>query len=438
MHASQTWRSRVPFYYGWVVVAVAFVTMGIGVNARTSFSLLYPAILDEYGWDRGATAGIFAFGFVASMLVTPFVGVWMERFGPQRVIPVGALTVAAGLGLAPLVNSLWGFYLTLGVLTVCGSVVVSYIGHSTFLPNWFVARRGLVLGITFSGVGVGGVILFPLLQSFIEAVGWREACFGLAALIVVTIVPLNVFAQRRRPEDLGLEADGRRTQHNEAPKTGEVVIDKAFASIEWRYARIAREPRFWALVFAFIFSLFNHYAVQVHQTKFFIEAGFSVSESAWALGLVVLFGIPGQIAVGSISDRIGREWGWALSMAGYVICFITFLNMMDGASRWQLYLCVMSVGLLGAGTAPLFGSIGAELFGGAYFGRVFGFLGVACSIGASAGAWVTGTLFDVTGSYQMSFSISIGFAVLSSLCVFWAGPGRVRPVAGRRGRHIQS
>ena len=310
MAPSHSWRTRLPFFYGWIVVAVAFITMGIGVNARTSFSLLYPAILDEYGWDRGATAGIFAFGFLASMAITPFVGVWMERYGPQRVIPAGALTVAAGLALAPFVESLWGFYLTLGVLTVGGSVVVSYIGHASFLPNWFVARRGLVLGVTFSGVGVGGVILFPLLQSFIAAVGWREACLGLAVLITVTIVPLNIFAQRRRPEDLGLNADGLDARADAVGPGSELVIDKAFAAVEWRYSRIAREPRFWALVLAFIFSLFNHYAVQVHQTKFFIDAGFSVSESAFALGLVVLFGIPGQITIDFISDRIGRERGW--------------------------------------------------------------------------------------------------------------------------------
>ena len=105
MAPSHSWRTRLPFFYGWIVVAVAFITMGIGVNARTSFSLLYPAILDEYGWDRGATAGIFAFGFLASMAITPFVGVWMERYGPQRVIPAGALTVAAGLALPPTVST---------------------------------------------------------------------------------------------------------------------------------------------------------------------------------------------------------------------------------------------------------------------------------------------------------------------------------------------
>ena len=158
MPSPPSWQQRLPFYYGWVVAGVAFVTMAIGVNARTAFSLLYPAILDEFGWDRGATAGIFAFGFIASMFITPFVGILMERFGPNRIIPIGALTVALGLGVTPWISSLWQLYISLGVLTVGGSVFVSYIGHTTFLPNWFVRRRGLVVGLTFSGVGVGGVV----------------------------------------------------------------------------------------------------------------------------------------------------------------------------------------------------------------------------------------------------------------------------------------
>ena len=106
MPSTPSWQQRLPFYYGWVVAGVAFVTMAIGVNARTAFSLLYPAILDEFGWDRGATAGIFAFGFIASMFITPFVGILMERFGPNRIIPIGALTVALGLGVTPWILSL--------------------------------------------------------------------------------------------------------------------------------------------------------------------------------------------------------------------------------------------------------------------------------------------------------------------------------------------
>src|SRR3984885_15004541 len=78
-------RARLPFFYGWVLVGVAFVTMAVGVNARTAFSLLYPPILDEFGWDRGLTAGVFSFGFLLSALITPFVGRLIDRRGPRAV-----------------------------------------------------------------------------------------------------------------------------------------------------------------------------------------------------------------------------------------------------------------------------------------------------------------------------------------------------------------
>ena len=153
--------SRLPFYYGWIVVAVAFVTMGIGVNTRTAFSLLFPPILAEFGWERGVTAAAFSIGFVASTIYAPFIGMLMDRFGPRYVLSFGVLLVSAGMVSATRIQQPWHLYLTLGVLVVGGSVFMSYIGHSLFLPHWFVRRRGLAIGIAFSGVGVGSILLFP-------------------------------------------------------------------------------------------------------------------------------------------------------------------------------------------------------------------------------------------------------------------------------------
>src|SRR5437667_1094947 len=109
-------RLHLPFFYGWLLVAIAFVTMGVGVNARTAFSLLFPAILDEFGWDRGVTAGAFSFGFLVSAVVTPFVGRLMDLRGPRIVIELGVITMGAGLILASLVREPWQLYLTLGAL----------------------------------------------------------------------------------------------------------------------------------------------------------------------------------------------------------------------------------------------------------------------------------------------------------------------------------
>src|SRR5256886_15863716 len=95
---------HLPLCYGWVLVAVAFVTMGVGVNARTAFSLLFPPILDEFGWDRGVTAGAFSFGFLVSAVLSPFIGRLMERRGPRVVIEAGVGVMAAGVMLATLVR----------------------------------------------------------------------------------------------------------------------------------------------------------------------------------------------------------------------------------------------------------------------------------------------------------------------------------------------
>src|SRR6266705_4706039 len=129
---------HLPFFYGWVIVAVAFVTMGLGVNARTAFSLLFPPILDEFGWERGMTAGAFSFGFLVSAALSPFVGRLMDRRGPRVVIELGVGVMAAGLLLATLVREPWQLYLTLGVLVGAGGNCLGYTAHALFLPNWFV------------------------------------------------------------------------------------------------------------------------------------------------------------------------------------------------------------------------------------------------------------------------------------------------------------
>src|SRR6266850_4276597 len=104
---------RLPFFYGWIIVVVTFVTMAIGVNARTAFSLLFPPIIDEFGWERGVTAGAFSFGFLVSAALTPTLGRMMDRSGPRAVMLLGVGLMGAGLLLAPLTSEPWHLYLTL-------------------------------------------------------------------------------------------------------------------------------------------------------------------------------------------------------------------------------------------------------------------------------------------------------------------------------------
>ena len=104
---------RLPFYYGWLIVGAAFVTMGIGVSARTAFSLLMPPLIDEFGWDRAVTAGAFSFGFLVSAVLSPIVGRVMDARGPRMVIMTGVALMTAGLLLAPFIERPWQLYATL-------------------------------------------------------------------------------------------------------------------------------------------------------------------------------------------------------------------------------------------------------------------------------------------------------------------------------------
>src|SRR5919198_3027609 len=293
--------------------------MGIGVNARTAFSLLFPPILDEFGWDRGLTAGAFSFGFLVSALLSPALGRLMDRRGPRVVMELGVGLVGGGLLLATLIHRPWHLYATLGLLVGGGSVCLAYTGQSLFLPNWFVRRRGFAMSVAFSGVGVGSIILLPWLQALIARAGWRAGCGAMGLLVLVLLAPLNLLV-RGRPEELGLRPDGDPPPADAA--SGAVsadVVDPAWAAVDWTPSRAMHTARFWWIMAGYFLGLFAWYAVQVHQTRYLVEIGFSPTEAARALGMVSLVAIPGQIALGHLSDRIGREWVWTLGCLGFAV-----------------------------------------------------------------------------------------------------------------------
>jgi MFS family permease len=427
-------RLHLPFYYGWVIVAVVFVTMGIAVNARTAFSLLFPPILDEFGWDRGMTAGAFSFGFVVSAFMSPSLGRLMDRRGPLVVNELGVVLIGSGLLLAALVQRPWQLYATLGMLVGGGSVCLGYTGQGLFLPNWFVRRRGLAMSLAFSGVGVGSVILLPWLQGMIVGVGWRGACLALGVLVLALLLPLNLLV-RRRPEDIGLAPDGDVASHPAVAATAIAnIVDPAWVAVDWTIGRAVRTRRFWWVAVGYFCALFTWYAVQVHQTKYLVEIGFSPALAAWALGGVSLAAIPGQIVLGHLSDRIGREFVWAVGNLGFALTLLLLLLLRDTPTLPLLYLMIAAQGVLGYGVVSVIGAIPAEIFQGRHYGAIFGTLMLASIGGGAAGPWLAGALHDTTGNYTIAYWMAIGCNLLSTIAIWFAAPRKVRAVAGRVAR----
>ena len=417
------------FFYGWIIVAITFVTMAIGVNARTAFSLLFSPILDEFGWDRGVTAGAFSFGFLVSAIMSPLIGRLMDRSGPRLVMEIGVVLMSAGMLLAPLTTQPWHLYLTIGVLVGGGSICLGYSGQSLYLPNWFTRKRGLAIGIAFAGVGIGSITMLPWVQWMIETSGWRTACFAMGLLVLVVLAPINLLL-RKRPEDMGLQPDG-----DGAPgslhKPVSNVVDPAWASVDWTLALAIRTARFWWVAAGFFCGLYVWYAVQVHQTKYLLDIGFSRGTAAWALGLVSLVGVPGQIYFGHLSDRIGREWVWCISSLGFAICYTMLLLMAHSPHPALIVVMVLSQGLLGYACTSIMGAVVLEIFQGRQYGSIFGVLMLAALAGGAAGPFVTGALHDHYGDYTIAFLLGIVISLLGGLTIWLASPGKVRAVAGR-------
>jgi MFS family permease len=146
---------------------------------------------------------------------------------------------------------------------------------------------------------------------------------------------------------------------------------------------------------------------------------------------VSLAGIPGQIGLGHISDRIGREWVWTVGNAGFAICYVSLLLLHGAPSAPLLWIMVVSQGMLGYGLTSVVGAIPAEIFQGRHFGTIMGTLMLAAIGGGALGPWLGGVLYDRTGSYASTFLIAIGCCVLSAIAIWLAAPRHVRAVAGR-------
>jgi len=421
---------RLPFFFGWAIIAIAFLTVAVSVTTRTAFSLMFPPIVDEFGWDRGLAAGAFSFGFLVSAAISPVVGRLMDMRGPRFVIQIGVVLTTAGLLGATMIDAPWQLYATLGVLVGAGANCMSFSVQSQYLPNWFVRHRALAIAVAFSGVGVGAILILPWLQTIILTEGWRAACWALGLMTLLVLLPINLIVTKR-PQDVGLLPDGARETSVAAARQAASIVDARWAAIEWTVGRAVRTHRFWWLCIGFFCGGYAWYAVQVHQTKYLVEIGFSPMQAAWSLGLVAMVGIPGQIVLAALSDRIGREIVWTIGSAGFVICYAALLALAAGPSQPLLYLMVLSQGVLGYSFTSLMGPVVAEIFEGPHFASIFSLIMVTLLAGGAMGPWVTGVLHDIEGSYDTAFAVALGASLLGAISIWFAAPGKVRMVAGR-------
>jgi MFS family permease len=249
-------------------------------------------------------------------------------------------------------------------------------------------------------------------------------------LVLVVLAPINLLL-RKRPEDIGLLPDGDAAPTASSAKPVSNIVDPEWAGTDWTLRRALRTARFWWLALGYFGGLYIWYAVQVHQTKYLLDIGFSPSVAVWALGAVSLLGIPGQILLGHLSDRLGREWIWTVSCLGFAICFAALIALGHISSLLLVYLMVFAQGALGYGLTSIMGAVVVEIFQGKHYGSIFGCIMLAALAGGAAGPWITGMLHDFSGNYTVAFLIGIAMSGLSAVAIWLASPRKIRAVAGQ-------
>jgi MFS family permease len=400
----------------WGVVAISFVTIALAYGLNFSFSVFFVAILEEFKWSRASIAGAFSLSSLILGISSWPGGRLVDRFGPRKIMMVGAIILSLATMASTLIREVWHLYFLFGILSGLGICGLGWVPNSVLLSNWFVKNRGSMVGIAFSGMGIGILAVGPSAQYLISSLGWRTAylVFGLAVLVL--LLPLSFFLQDRP----------NRKMENEGPDQ-QRPLAKAEDSREkgdWTLRRSMKTLPFWALFISFFLIPLGIFPVAIHQVAYIIDQGYSKILAALVFGTMGLLSTVGRPLFGVLSDRIGREkavtWSFISSIAGILI--LIFLPALK--SVFWLYLYAILFGLGFGARGPIVSAMMADMFSGNHFGSIYGFINIGNGIGGALGPWLGGLLYDLTGSYRIPFFICIPALVLACI-LFWIA-GRAR------------
>jgi len=395
-----------PFSRPWVIAALAFITMGFSRGLNSSFGVFYVALLDDFGWSRAITAGVFSVVLIVDACISPVVGHLLDRFGPKKIVGVGCVLLALGLLLSSRIQSLWEFYIYFGLVAALGLSFMGMVPHVVLISEWFSSKRASALGVVYAGTGVGILLIAPLTEWLISTWGWERALEILASVVVVGLLPLVWIFYRGGPH---AEARG------EDNKTGN----------EWTAKLALRSGQFWLIFFARIFAAGGTTVIVTHQVAHVVEIGYSRLYAATIFGLMGMTSTAGRMVFGYVADLFSKQGAYTLNILTTLVGVAALMTAHDPSQPWLLYVYVIFFGIGFGSRAVIFSALSADIFSGKGFGAIFGYSVISVGVGGALGSWLGGFFFDLSGSYLVSFVLSTAVLLLSDLCIWLVTAKRV-------------
>jgi len=391
-------------FFGWWIVGASFViALYTGGAIFYGFTAIFEPIASEFGWSYTQISLAASLRGLEMGLLAPFTGIFVDRWGPRRLIFIGIIITALGLIVLSGTTSLAMFYGAFVLITIgmsCSSMTVLM----TTVANWFRHRVGVATGIAVSGFGTGG-LLIPVIVRLIELYGWRTTMTIFALGMLVILLPF-AFLFRHKPEQYGYLPDGQ-TKSSITPAHNPGEAKAARPDVKMRHA--LQSSTFWLIALAFAYLMMVVGAIATHVMPYLSSIGITRSTAALVATAIPLMSISGRLGLGWLGDKVNRRLVLAVAFAMTGLGLFCF-GYIPTAGIWLMvpFVIIFSIGY--GGCVALRPSLTRDYFGRLNFGAIFGFIVGLNTLGAIIGPPLAGWVYDNWNSYQ---SLWFAFASLS-------------------------
>lgn len=392
-------------HYAWVMAALTFVVLLAASGFRSAPGVLIVPLQEAFGWDRATISLAVSINLILFGFMGPFAAAMMERWGIRRVLTGALITISVGAFLTIFMTQPWQLYLLWGVAVGLGTGSMATVLAATIATRWFVARRGLVMGVLTAASATGQLAFLPALAWLASHQGWKAVSITVA-VATVAVIPLVLVFARNRPEDLGLLRYGATGNEEPAPMKRNPIA-AAFGAL----GTAVGSRNFWLLAGSFfICGATTNGLIGTHFIPAGMDHGMTEIAAASLLALIGIFDIIGTIASGWLTDRFDprRLLFMYYGLRGLSLILLPFVFDLP---QFAMIAFIVFYGLDWVATVPPTVAVATQSFGVGIAALVYGWVFAAHQLGAAFAAYVAGVLRTEQGDYVLAFT-SAGYLSL--------------------------
>lgn len=418
------------FYGWWIVGILLFISAYFIGIIYFSFTALIDPIVKEFGWSFAQVSFAMSFRSMEMGLLSPIVGLLIDRFGARKLLLIGIAISGLGLFAMSRINSLYQLYLVF-IMIAAGTSACSGVIPMTVVGNWFRKKVSIATGIVVCGSAIGG-LLIPLTTKIIDTYGWRMAMVIIAATAWIVFLPVSLLV-RHSPEQYGYLPDG---------DTGEKpVYNKGQSSVSDNEVNVSvkqaiRSRAFWHVSLIFVFHMLITGAVVTHVMPYLGSIGITRSTSSFLAVGIPLMSIIGRISFGLFGDKYDKRWTTAVAFILLGLGLVIFSNI-NSAKLWLLLLFLIIFGIGYGGPVTMMAALPREYFGRAKLGTIIGFVMGIATLGSIAGPPLAGWIFDSLGSYRIAWYVLTGISIVGMITIVTAPPFNALNKTGNSPEYIK-